>query len=110
MGYYTYYQLETIPDNQDVKDLIKNKYQEIYNNSLSEGKGRCKWYGHEEDMLELSKLFPTTLFKLHGKGEEHVDIWDKYFLNGKIQTQRAVIIIPPMSETEWKSEEEWKNG
>lgn len=53
-----------------------------------------KWYENEDEMLELSQEFPDVLFKLHGEGEESGDIWDKYFMNGKMQYCPAEIHIP----------------
>lgn len=55
----------------------------------------CKWYEHETDVRRLSKLFPNVLFTLHGEGEENDDIWNKYFLNGKMQVEKAKIQIAP---------------
>lgn len=46
-------------------------------------------------MLLLSKEFPDVLFKLHGEGEDNEDIWDKYFMNGKMQYCPAEIMCPP---------------
>lgn len=43
-----------------------------------------KWYDHEKEMKQLSKEFPDVLFKLHGEGEDKYDIWDKYFMGGKM--------------------------
>lgn len=60
---------------------------------LFEPNDSANWDDHEKDMLKLSREFPKTLFKLHGEGEEDGDIWDKYFLNGKIQRCHAKIII-----------------
>lgn len=57
------------------------------------------WDNHEKDMLKLSNEFPKTLFKLHGVGEENVDIWDKYFLDGKMQKCYAEFILPPFDIT-----------
>lgn len=54
----------------------------------------CKWYDHESDMKIISKKFPNHVFKLHGEGEESGDIWDKWFMNGKMQICIAKIIIP----------------
>lgn len=46
---------------------------------------------HDEDMRGLSKRIPEVLFTLHGEGEEAGDIWNKYFLNGKMQVAKARI-------------------
>lgn len=43
------------------------------------------WYDWEEDMILLSRKFNDVLFMLHGDGEDSEDLWDAYFLDGKIQ-------------------------
>lgn len=53
----------------------------------------CRWYEHEDDLLTLSKQFPTYLFTLSGTGEQKEDMWKKYFLDGRIQEERARITI-----------------
>lgn len=50
------------------------------------------WYDWEEDMILLSSKFPGLLFKLHGEGERPEDLWDAYFLDGKVQICPAEII------------------
>jgi hypothetical protein len=52
---------------------------------------KCKWYDHEDDMRNVSKNFKDVLFVLTGNGEEAKDMWVKYFLNGKMQVENAVI-------------------
>ena len=49
------------------------------------------WYDWEEDMLLLSKKFPEVLFALHGSGDNYEDLWDAYFLGGKVQVCPGVI-------------------
>ena len=51
----------------------------------------AKWYDWEEDMCLLSKRFPELLFCLRGEGETGDDLWDAYFINGKIHYCPAVI-------------------
>jgi hypothetical protein len=51
----------------------------------------CKWYEHTEDMRNVSKKYPNVLFTLTGNGEEPDDMWVKYFMNGKVQIEKAVI-------------------
>ena len=45
-------------------------------------------------MLKLSKLFPTTVFRLRGEGEESGDVWVKFFKNGKVQTEKLKVELP----------------
>jgi hypothetical protein len=52
-----------------------------------------KWYQHEEELREFSKLHPGILFTLHGEGAENEDIWNKYFYAGKCQVAKAKISI-----------------
>ena len=62
----------------------------------------CKWYDHADDMLAISNKHPNILFKVHGEGEEVGDIWDKWFLNGKMQVCEAKIVIPDFDPEQLK--------
>ena len=42
-----------------------------------------KWYDHFDEMKELSERFPNVYFKLHGFGENAMDVWKEYFYQGK---------------------------
>lgn len=63
-----------------------------------ESNDESKWYEHEKEMRDLSKEFPDVVFKLHGEGEENEDIWDKYFMNGKMQYCHAQMLLPPFDK------------
>lgn len=58
----------------------------------------CKWYEHETDMRKMSEDIKHVLFTLHGEGEESGDIWTAYFLNGKMQKEKAMIQIAPFDK------------
>lgn len=62
----------------------------------------CKWYDHEDDMRDYSKLYPELVFVLEGKGEDYDDIWIKYFKNGKMQSCYATISFEEFDETKLK--------
>ena len=64
--------------------------------------GAAKWYDCSDDMKELSKLFPETVFRLHGEGGQNDDLWDAYFKHGKGQECRADIIYPDYDEEKLK--------
>jgi hypothetical protein len=55
----------------------------------------CKWYEHQAQMKEFSAKHPTVLFTLHGEGEENEDIWNEYYLGGKLQVAKAQMQIAP---------------
>jgi hypothetical protein len=107
MGYYTEYSLTV--DYSQSKDEDEKKKQseieEIQQSSISdELKKRLikdveNTYQNSvitqndviEDMLRVSKKYPNVIFSLYGNGEENGDMWVEYFMNGKVQTERAVI-------------------
>lgn len=119
MGYYTRYELSTIDNKHKVSDIIyymkkeafkTDKYypfehcfdkylfeEEIFDFEMSSDE--CKWYENHEEMIELSKHFPETIFCLYGDGEETGDTWYKYYKNGKSQYCPAKITYDEYDES-----------
>ena len=99
MGYYTTYTLSAT-QGHDNQEEIEEKLQQTSGYSIEFGRNDpCKWYIHEQDMKELSKIYPETTFLLEGEGEESGDIWRKYFKNGKMQVCKAKIVFPAFDES-----------
>lgn len=59
-----------------------------------------RWYYSEEDMLLLSKRFPSMVFHLHGEGENAEDLWNAHYWNGKSQRCPASIQYDPYDPSE----------
>lgn len=108
MGYDTYYELEcfTYPNLEGVSLEVTEKLQAYMDNhkydlgfpiNLLELGEEDRWYDHDVGMLEISREFPDILFKLHGEGEENVDLWRTYYLNGKLQHAPARITYDDFS-------------
>ena len=110
MGYYTTFNLDAeiynrktgertrLPD--DMYDKINEVLGErdVLGYALTEDwdcADAVKWYEHDVDMIAVSKLFPDVLFALHGEGDGNDDLWDKYYLDGKMQCCNAEIVYPP---------------
>jgi len=53
-------------------------------------------------MRQYSLKHPNTLFKLSGEGEESGDIWQEYYLNGKMQLVTAQIVFDDFDESKLK--------
>lgn len=118
MGYITDFYLdikniESELSNKGIKNKLKEldasfievkKYTSYYHNEIT-GKMheekkeivyihyecRAKWYDHEKELKNITKEIPGVLIKLYGIGEEPLDIWRKYFYNGKMQLAKAKI-------------------
>ena len=91
-------QIGNIARDQDISNWISENWTDYPEDNYSSGEmlfdsEGVKWYDNEKDMLALSKAFPGILFTLHGEGEESGDIWNKYFLNGKMQVAKAEFAI-----------------
>ena len=52
------------------------------------------WYSNEEDIASVSAQFPELIFTLWGAGENHEDLWVKYFKAGLVQRAEAEIRYP----------------
>jgi len=61
-----------------------------------------KWYGCEKDCRKVSKMFPDQVILVEGNGEEHGDVWQKYFKNGKCVEYRPKVIWPEFDEKDLK--------
>ena len=95
MGYYTEYSLmvrNVTPDNFDrLNEAIAGKAAEVFDDAFLDSKNNAKywpkepvkWYSHDEDMTSISKMFPESIFKLSGSGEDCDDLWDCYYKNGE---------------------------
>lgn len=105
MGYYTTFKLSV--RNGEVTEEMQTKLKEIkpeyftdYDmKDLLDGWYEAKWYDWKEDLIKLSKAFPTEVFELSGEGEEREDMWRAYFKNGKVQIEKAEIRIGEYDET-----------
>jgi hypothetical protein len=101
MGYNTSYALRAelaphkLPEEVIKEFVFSNVNAEICLTPEGDTADAGKWYDHEADLLKLSKAHPHLLFTLEGEGEESGDIWKKYFCAGKIQTEKAAVIIAP---------------
>ena len=51
----------------------------------------CSWYEHEDHMCEVSKQLPEIVFALYGNCDDYHELWVKYFFNGQMQVEDAVI-------------------
>lgn len=98
MGYYTDYNLST--DSYDNENIIDEFKQSSENAKYALESESCKWYDHEKELRKFSKKYPDVLFTLYGQGEEHPDIWYKYFKNGLMQKCEAIITYPKYNESE----------
>lgn len=97
MAYNTYYSLE-IMDAETRKIVEPELFAEVMEVLKSEieaaeyaleddggSAGEETWYEHHEEMLEFSRKYPGLVFCLHGEGESTDDLWDAYYMDGKIQ-------------------------
>lgn len=97
MGYNTYYGLlvDDIRSPEHELALTKMADYDVFEES-------CTWYEHEVDLKEYSAKFPNQLFRLRGEGEEPLDVWIKYFKNGRMQRCPAKVTFDDFDEFKLK--------
>jgi len=112
MSYPTFYSLEydTPDDYEEIKDFILKDidyFADFEIEDLMDGGGvTASWYDHEEDMLNLSRGFPATIFILRGTGEEQGDMWKKRFINGGVEVVQVEMTFPDFAPLPEEEEEE----
>jgi hypothetical protein len=53
----------------------------------------CGWYAMDEDMTDLSKLYPNVIFRMLRIGEEG-EQWAFHFCNGKYIADEGEVVFP----------------
>ena len=76
MGYYTRYELDIVPNNEEIR-------QEFVNNTGFIEDDTTTWYDHEEDSINISNDYKGYLIVLTGKGESPGNVWKKAFVSAK---------------------------
>lgn len=122
MGYYTSYGLEVIGiENKEAGEKLAKRIEKMslpyetfdpdYSLAKTADGDYCleywprepqKWYDSEEDMTALSREFPNYVFKLHGEGEDFMDMWDQYFADGMSELCTVVYEFPKPLTIKWK--------
>lgn len=89
MGYTTYFQIKTIPHNEEAVEHLKDVSGYGYwdSDSLS-----AKWYSYEEDTITASKQYPEVLYCVTGEGEERDDNWIFYAKAGEWERCLGTIV------------------
>ena len=99
MGYYTNFELEIIEGPDVINNLNKEDFITHFRNITGHELGYLngiKWYAYQDNMLEISRKYPTSLFKLSGVGEDSLDIWQEYYFNGKsVRTEGEIVFKEP---------------
>lgn len=100
MGYYTAYKLDVFVENplEIIAELRRLSEDADYALDEEGDTGNnCKWYDHDNEMVNFSKLYPDVLFTLYSVGEESEDVWRAFYLDGQIEVQRARLVYddPP---------------
>lgn len=93
MSYYTDYEIEVVGEIDTNEFAAKFKEETGYELHAMCLQG-VKWYTHRENMITLSKLYPSVLFILEGHGEEQGDDWRMYFKNGNTKKVSPTITWP----------------
>lgn len=100
MGYYTDYELTVTPCEKwkayaelhggDEEAVVHEFEQASFEDCV-------KWYNMHEDMINLSKNFPDTLFQIDGYGEEAGDMTRTFFMGGK--SMKAALSFEPFDKS-----------
>lgn len=77
-----------------IRALIRENTNAAYAiTEMGYSKAELVWFDHENELKDFSAKYPDWLITLSFEGDEPHEIYKKYFLNGKVQVEKARIII-----------------
>ena len=92
MGYYTDFTIKVAHGKVDMEELCDElirvseydmQCDHINGEDMIHPGDQVKWYGCQEDMVQVSKSFPDAVLLVEGIGEEQGDYWRLYLKNGR---------------------------
>lgn len=102
MGYITTFELDVTGSSEE--ELAEFKEAALageetpsgvpYTDFLSGYSFSSKWYRCEEDVTELSRLFPELLFSIEAAGKEPGDLWRAWARNGEYRRIEPELVWP----------------
>lgn len=116
MSYYAYYDLMIEPPEKS--ETIRS-FLEEYQSIIHEFRNTCPkaeeafdvmggaeraitWDTFEADFRAFSAKFPKLRFCMNVQGEENLDYWAMYAVNGKLQRVKADLVYEPFDESKLK--------
>lgn len=92
MGYYTKYEIDILPKNEEIRQYF------IDNTGFVED-DTSKWYESESDCINISSKNKGYLIVVTGKGENCGDVWKQAFFNGKkVWEWKLNLVIPDVPD------------
>lgn len=92
MGYYTRYQIDIVPNNEEIRQKFIDSTGFIEDDA-------SKWYECDQDCRDISGDNPGYLIVVTGKGSESGDVWKSAFTNGvKVWEWKLNLAIPDVPQ------------
>ena len=115
MGYYTYFSLSMIGDEENIDKVTQAAlslnldddslcYNEGIKELVTTGGIDAKWYSFEDDFIPFARKFPEVLFIVDGSGEETDDIW-QWRIKGELDEYHRMK-MPPFINSELLTDSE----
>lgn len=107
MGYYSDFEirLQGVTDTETldtVIDLLQEATQYefcTYGDGVIYSGDRYKWYGHEDDMADLSRDFPSVVFEMRITGEDSAQV-QVFAKDGKVYRNYVEPVWPEFDESQ----------
>jgi len=98
MSYRTIYNL-TVLHGASRDEIMAAVFEHVGYGPTSES---CKRYDYEQDLIAVSRLYPTAVIMLRGQGEDAEDEWVLYVRDGEVVRHSRAPWEPPGPPPEWR--------
>lgn len=80
------------------------EHDPVSNQAYIDCHGPARWYGWEDDMFDISLMFPDVRFRLAGSCDYPDDNWHSYYKDGLSETCKAIITYEQPEMIRWDKE------